>query len=119
RSRFHRCAVETRQALEEFRLMDPANFVYRFVWGELCAWAIELSKPALYGDRTPAERAGAQSALLQSLEGALRLLHPFMPFVTEEVWQRLPKRSFHAPSIMVERYLAPASLIDARAEEEM
>src|SRR5712671_6457702 len=118
-SRFQRCADETRQALEEFRLNDAANGIYRFVWGELCDWAIELSKPALYGDRTPAERAGAQSALLQSLEGALRLLHPFMPFVTEEVWQRLPKRRGHAPSIMIERYPAPDSLIDARAEAEM
>ena len=118
-SRFQRCADETRQALEEFRLNDAANGIYRFVWGELCDWAIELSKPALYGDRTPAERAGAQSALLQSLEGALRLLHPFTPFVTEEVWQRLPKRRGHAPSIMIERYPAPDSLIDARAEAEM
>src|SRR5712675_2272166 len=118
-SRFQRCADETRQALEEFRLNDAANGIYRFVWGELCDWAIELSKPALYGDRTPAERAGAQSALLQSLEGALRLLHPFMPFVTEEVWQRLPKRRGHAPSIMIERYPAPDSLIDPRAEAEM
>ncbi|MFL5311420.1 MAG: class I tRNA ligase family protein, partial [Myxococcales bacterium] len=118
-SRFQRCADETRQALEELRLNDAANGIYRFVWGELCDWAIELAKPALYGDRSPAERAGAQSALLQALEGALRLLHPFMPFVTEEVWQRLPKRKGHAPSIMVERYPAPDSLIDPRAEAEM
>src|SRR5438094_2594016 len=118
-SRFQRCADETRQAMEELRLNDAANGIYRFVWGELCDWAIELSKPALYGDRTPSERAGAQSALLQSLEGALRLLHPFMPFVTEEVWQRLPKRRGHAPSIMIERYPAPDSLIDPRAEAEM
>ncbi len=118
-SRFQRCADETRQAMEELRLNDAANGIYRFVWGELCDWAIELSKPALYGDRSPAERAGTQAALLQSLEGALRLLHPFMPFVTEEVWQRLPKRSFHAPSIMIERYPAPDSLLDPRAEAEM
>src|SRR5206468_7657195 len=60
-----------------------------------------------------------QAALLQSLEGALKLLHPFMPFVTEEVWQRLPKRSGHAPSIMISRYPAPDSLLDPQAEEEM
>jgi valyl-tRNA synthetase len=118
-SRFQSCADETRAALEDLRLNDAANGIYRFVWGELCDWAIELSKPALYGDRSPAERAGAQSALLQSLEGALRLLHPFMPFVTEEIWQRLPKRRGHAPSIMVERYPAPDSLSDRRAEAEM
>ena len=118
-SRFQRCADETQKALEEFRLNDAANRIYRFVWGELCDWAIELSKPALYGEKTKAERAGAQAALLQSLEGALKLLHPFMPFVTEEVWQRLPKRSGHAPSIMISRYPAPDSLLDPQAEEEM
>src|SRR5438105_2806041 len=70
---YQRCAEETQNALEEFRLNDAANGIYRFVWGELCDWAIELSKPALYGDRTPSERAGAQSALLQSLEGEVHL----------------------------------------------
>jgi valyl-tRNA synthetase len=57
--------------------------------------------------------------LLQSLEGALRLLHPFMPFVTEEVWQRLPRREGDADSIMISPYPAPRSLLDAEAEAEM
>ena len=117
-SRFQRCADETRAALDEFRLSDAASGIYRFVWNELCDWAIELSKPALYGEKTPAERASAQAALLTALEGSLRLLHPFMPFLTEEIWQRLPNKS--GPSIMVAPFPgARPELIDAAAEEEM
>jgi valyl-tRNA synthetase len=117
-SRYQRCADETRAALDEFRLSDAANGIYKFIWNELCDWAIELSKPALYGEKTPAERAGAQAALLTALEGALRLLHPFMPFVTEEIWQRLPNRQ--GPSIMIAPYPgARPELRDERAEREM
>jgi valyl-tRNA synthetase len=115
-SRFHRCAEETRAALEQFQLSDAANGIYRFIWNELCDWAIELSKPALYGEKSPAERASAQNALLTALEGALRLLHPFMPFVTEEIWQRLPNRS--GRSIMIAPFPAPGAR-DEAAEREM
>src|SRR5207249_3069311 len=102
--------------LDEFQLSDAANGIYRFIWNELCDWAIELSKPALYGEKTPRERAGAQNALLTALEGALRLLHPFMPFVTEEIWQRLPNRS--GTTIMLAPFPAPGAR-DEDAEREM
>ena len=115
-SRLHRCTAETRGALDEFQLSDAANGIYRFIWNELCDWAIELSKPALYGEKTPRERAGAQNALLTALEGALRLLHPFMPFVTEEIWQRLPNRS--GTTIMLAPFPAPGAR-DEDAEREM
>ncbi|HUJ28151.1 MAG TPA: valine--tRNA ligase [Myxococcales bacterium] len=115
-SRFQRCADETRAAFDEFRLSDAANGIYRFIWNELCDWAIELSKPALQGQT--GGRAGAQAALLTALEGALRLLHPFMPFVTEEIWQRLPNRA--GPSIMIAPFPgARPELLDAAAEKEM
>src|SRR5256714_7250466 len=115
-SRFQRCADETRASLEQFQLSDAANRIYRFIWNELCDWAIELSKPALYGEKTPQERAGAQTALLTALEGALRLLHPFMPFVTEEIWQRLPNRS--GRTIMLAPFPGAGSR-DEEAEREM
>ncbi|HEX9577867.1 MAG TPA: valine--tRNA ligase, partial [Myxococcales bacterium] len=115
-SRFQRCADEARAAMEEFRLGDAANGIYRFIWNELCDWAIELEKPALYGEKSPRERAGAQTSLLKALEGALRLLHPFMPFVTEEVWQRLPNKS--GETIMLAPFPGPGH-IDAEAEKEM
>ena len=115
-SRFQRCADQTRTALEEFRLSDAANGIYRFIWNELCDWAIELEKPALQGQT--GGRAGAQAALLTALEGALRLLHPFMPFVTEEIWQKLPNKQ--GPSIMVAEFPKHRpELLDAEAEKEM
>ena len=115
-SRFQRCADETRAALEQFQLSEAANGIYRFIWNELCDWAIELSKPALYGEKSREERAGAQTALLTALEGSLRLLHPFMPFVTEEIWQRLPNRS--GASIMLAPFPGPGPR-DLEAEREM
>ena len=118
-SRYQRCADETRQALDELRLSDAANGIYRFIWNELCDWAIELSKPALY-DGAPAARAGAVSSLLQALEGALRLLHPFMPFVTEEIWQRLPRAPGGPRSIMIAPFPGEnPALLDPAAEAEM
>ena len=117
-SRFQRCAGDTSLRLKEFQLSEAANGIYRFVWSELCDWAIELEKPALYGEKTPEERKGAQATLLTVLEGALRLLHPFMPFVTEEIWQRLPNKS--GPSIMIAPYPQPRDeLLDHEAEREM
>jgi valyl-tRNA synthetase len=117
-SRFQRCADEARAAMEEYRLSDATNAIYKFVWNELCDWAIELAKPALYGEKTPTERAGAQAALLTALEGALRLLHPFMPFVTEEIWQRLPNK--RGETIMLAPYPPhDPRLLDPEAEREM
>src|SRR5256885_6556716 len=80
----------------------------------------ELAKPALYDHLGPEAKASAQATLVRALEGALRLLHPFMPFVTEEVWQRLPKPKGHAPSIMISDYPRGADYqIDPIAEREM
>ena len=118
-SRYQRCADETRKALDELRLSDAANGIYRFVWNELCDWAIELAKPALYGG-APADRAAAASSLLTALEGSLRLLHPFMPFVTEEIWQRMPAKKGRPESIMIAPFPgANDALLDPQAEAEM
>ena len=115
-SRLQRCADETRASFERFELSEAANGIYRFIWNELCDWAIELSKPALYGEKSREERASAQTALLTSLEGGLRLLHPFMPFVTEEIWQRLPNRK--GRTIMLAAFPGPGPR-DEEAEREM
>ncbi len=67
----------------------PARALYEFVWNEYCDWFVELCKPALQGDDGDAKQRGA-GTLLHVLETTLRLLHPLMPFVTEEIWQALP-----------------------------
>ncbi|HTN53472.1 MAG TPA: class I tRNA ligase family protein, partial [Anaeromyxobacter sp.] len=82
---------ETVAALEAFRFNDAAGTVYQFVWHELCDWYIELAKDALYGD-DPARKHATQAVLVRCLETTYRLLHPFMPFITEELWHVLRAR---------------------------
>jgi valyl-tRNA synthetase len=90
-ARTQRAVNETVVALEAFRFNDAAGTVYQFVWHELCDWYIELAKEALYGE-DPARKRAVQATLVRTLETALRLLHPFMPFITEELWHVLRAR---------------------------
>jgi valyl-tRNA synthetase len=102
-SRVQRAAEEVDTALEEYRIADAAQAVYHFIWNELCDWYIELGKAALArGDA--ADKWKIQGALVTALETAMRLLHPFMPFLTEEIWQQLPKPSGAPQSIMITLY---------------
>jgi valyl-tRNA synthetase len=87
-ARTQRAVNETVAALEAFRFNDAAGTVYQFVWGDLCDWYIELAKEAFNGDDLARKRA-AQATLTEALSVALRLLHPFMPFITEELWHVL------------------------------
>ena len=76
-------------ALEAYRFNDASNGVYQFIWNSFCDWYVELAKPALHSDNAIA-KAEVQAATKWAMDQALRLLHPFMPFVTEEVWAKLP-----------------------------
>ena len=123
-SRLQRTTAEVDEALEAFRINDAANVIYRFVWTELCDWYIEMAKPALYDEANEVSvqqrKRAAQGCLATALETACRLLHPFMPFITEEVWQQLPKPTGTPGSIMITMYpVADQSLIDENAEREM
>ncbi|MBA3071421.1 MAG: valine--tRNA ligase, partial [Nitrospirae bacterium] len=86
-SRLAGTADEINAALEEYRFNDAANSIYHFIWHEFCDWYIEMSKTEI---SNPKSTAGVMQCLLYTLEISLRLLHPFMPFVTEEIWQNLP-----------------------------
>jgi valyl-tRNA synthetase len=120
-SRLQRTAAEVDSALEAFRINDAAQAIYKFVWSELCDWYIELAKPVLYDETNEvsvhkAKRA-AQGSLAMALETTCRLLHPFMPFVTEEIWQQLPKPTGTPGSIMITMYpVSDENLIDEEAE---
>jgi len=76
-------------ALEEYRFNDAASAIYQFIWHEFCDWYLEWIKPDLYGEREEDKKTG-RAVLLTVLETVLQLLHPFAPFVTEEIWQALP-----------------------------
>ncbi|HEV7505366.1 MAG TPA: valine--tRNA ligase [Thermoanaerobaculia bacterium] len=86
-SRLSRVAAEVEPRFAAFRFDEACNRLYHFFWGDFCDWYLELSKPALFGE-APRPRVG--EVLLTVLDRALRLLHPVMPFLTEELWQRLP-----------------------------
>jgi valyl-tRNA synthetase len=116
-ARTQRAVNETVAALEAFRFNDAAGTVYQFVWGDLCDWYIELAKEAFNGDDL-ARRRAAQATLVEALSVALRLLHPFMPFITEELWHVLRERvkaDGWADSILAAPYPATGE-VDERAE---
>ncbi len=104
-SRLERVSREARAALEQFRFNEVALGLYQFLWHEYCDWYIEMSKLALAEPTSPQARV-TRSVLVGVLERALRLLHPIMPFVTEEIWQHLPIERV-APSIMVAPFPRP------------
>jgi valyl-tRNA synthetase len=99
-SRLNRTAQDVQVALEAFRFNDAATVLYKFIWNEFCDWYIELSKSRLNSDHAD-EKHATQNVLVHVLEATLKLLHPFMPFITEEIWQNLPK---DGDSIMVARF---------------
>jgi len=105
-------------ALREFRFDRAAHELYHFLWDELCDWYIEMAKPAL---ADPAQAPVTRAVLVEALETALRLLHPIMPFVTEEIWQRLPAAArAQTASIMVAPFPRPdTAKSDPAAEEAM
>ncbi len=86
-SRHQRCVREVNEALDRYEFAVGATAIHRFVWAEFCDWALEMEKERLY-ERSPEERSDAANVLAWVLERTLRLLHPVMPFVTEEIWQR-------------------------------
>ncbi len=112
-----RVREEVDAALESYRFNDAANGLYAFVWGKVCDWYVELSKPLLQGDDTEAQ-AETRATMRWVLDQCMVLLHPIMPFITEELWALTgtrPKMVVHAdwPTY------AAADLIDADADREM
>jgi valyl-tRNA synthetase len=98
-------AGEVGERLAGFRFDEACNRLYHFFWGDLCDWYIELSKPALMAPAESASRPRVGEVLLTVLDRSLRLLHPIMPFLTEEVWQRLPgHEAIHPETICLAPY---------------
>jgi valyl-tRNA synthetase len=89
-SRVNSTISAVRQGLDSYKFNEAASAVYQFLWHEFCDWYIELIKSVLYQDQDPAQKWVAQDVLARVLNISLRLLHPFMPFITEEIWQSLP-----------------------------
>jgi valyl-tRNA synthetase len=117
RQRLAATVVEVRDALDRYRFNDAASSLYQFIWSDYCDWYLEIAKRSLYRPESPAARQATQHTLVTVLEETLRLLHPLMPFITEELWQRLPhagesimiapypKAALPAPDDAVERFV--------------
>jgi valyl-tRNA synthetase len=101
-SRLATVVAQINDALENYRFHEAANVIYHFFWGEICDWYIEWIKPRL-SDANVARATIAWKNLFAVLEAALRLLHPFMPFLTEELWHKLPQPS-DARSIALDHF---------------
>ena len=99
-SRYNKLVKEVTENLEKFELGIAVQKLYDFIWDEFCDWYIELVKPRLY-DKESDSRLEAQYVLTYVLSNTLKLLHPFMPFITEEIWQHLPHEG---QSIMISKW---------------
>ncbi len=128
-SRLNRAAREVGDAVGGYQFHEAVQTLYHFFWDDFCDWYIELTKQDVTAEAASPARDVARTRLVTVLEQALRLLHPFMPYITEELWQRLPGVDAHLlhpaykdarPTVMLAAYpQADAALIDERAEGEM
>jgi valyl-tRNA synthetase len=123
-SKLQRVAREIDESLEAYRIDAAAQALYRFVWSELCDWYIEMVKPVLYDETNEVSaqkrKRAAQGCLAMALETSCRLLHPFMPYITEEIWQQLPKPTGTPGSIMITMFpVSDDNLLDEEAESRI
>ena len=115
----HRLSVTNREVtrlLEQYELGEAARTLYDFIWDDFCDWYVELVKPRLYRPEKPRERKVAQNILVLVLKDILKMLHPFMPFITEEIFQHLPQPT---ASIMIEPWPDNERFYRPQAEEDM
>ena len=117
-SRLHKMIADVRAHIDEYRLDLAAQRLYEFIWNEYCDWYLELSKPVLQKGSSNEQNA-TRYTLLYVLETSLRSLHPIMPFITEEIWQRLKAPlGIEGDSIMLQAF-PEAGDIDTQAEDDI
>jgi valyl-tRNA synthetase len=119
RSKLNRTIRSLEMSIEHYRFSEASHSLYQFVWHEFCDWYLELIKPYLYQDMDLNQKKRTQKTLLEILDAILKLLHPFIPFVTEEIWQQLPLEK-EEESIMITSFpKAEERFDDDSAVEEM
>ena len=121
-SRFEQTALSIEESMKNYRFDLAAQALQEFIWNEYCDWYVELSKPVLWDEENnPLEAQATRWMLLNIMEKSLRLLHPFMPYITEEIWQRIaPLLSIQGESIMLQPYPQPDEAnVDQNAEQSI
>jgi valyl-tRNA synthetase len=106
RGRLNQVIREVHQSLEDYKFNEATHTLYHFIWHEFCDWYLEMAKLYLYKEGDKKRQNLTQRTLIEVLDAILRLLHPFMPFITEEIWQQLPERKENE-SIMVAEFPKP------------
>ena len=119
-SRFHKTVQETNNYMDKYGIGEAAKGLYEFIWGDFCDWYIELVKSRLQEDAEPTSRKVAQQTLAYVLEGILKLLSPFMPHITEEIWHTLTQQGEDSgESLSLQKYPeANTQLIDSELDSE-
>ncbi|MEY3334400.1 MAG: valyl-tRNA synthetase, partial [Cyanobacteriota bacterium] len=119
-SRFNQVVKQTNHDIDNYGLGEAAKGLYEFIWGDFCDWYIELVKSRLQKDVEPTSRKVAQQIIAYILEGILKLLHPFMPHITEEIWQTLTQQPAENPQLLpLQTYPeADENLIDSALETQ-
>ena len=118
-SRYHSTAVELNRELERFEINAASKILYDFIWHDFCDWYVEMMKGRLYGDEPAEVKAAVLGRAMSVFAGTMKLLHPFMPFITEELWQNLRTRK-EGESVMVAPFpTGDPTRIDAATEREM
>lgn len=116
---FNDTAKQFRHALDNYRFDQAAAIAYEFTWNQFCDWYLELTKPVLFNG-SEAELRGTRNTLVTILEQLLRLLHPLLPFITEEIWQRVaPLAGANGDTIMLQAYPQPQPERFANARDDM
>jgi valyl-tRNA synthetase len=121
-SRLQETEAEVAQAIGNYRFDMASQALYEFIWNEYCDWYLELSKPVLWDDNASAEaKRGTRRTLIRVLETWLRILHPFMPYITEEIWQTVgPLAGKSGPTIMLQPYpVANEKGVDSAANADI
>ena len=118
-SRLAQAVEASTKGIDDFRLDDASGALYHFFWDELCSWYLELTKPVFNGT-DEALKKETQAVLAHVMEAAVRALHPFIPFITEELWSRLPKPESTVATVSLTKYPTAADgRLDLEAEREM
>ena len=105
-SQLNSTIIKLTKALETYRINDATRAIYDFLWHDFCDWYLELIKERIYSSQNEEERSAVLSRAVFVFEEALKLLHPFMPFITEELWQNIRERK-EGESIMVQKFPEP------------
>jgi valyl-tRNA synthetase len=119
-SRYHQVVKQTNNYIDNYGLGEAAKGLYEFIWGDFCDWYIELVKSRLQNNADPVSRKTAQQILASILSGVLKLLHPFMPHITEEIWQTLTQQPVDNQQFLALQIYPEANdkLIDSELEEQ-